>query len=124
MGTIGLESYVVATRSERLEVLDPCLLNANEIHYWRNHFALHGWMEHLYREKGGKGSSSHFAVNLDSGDIRQLENDVVTGEIHDFDLAGVTRGAPCDQRVGEFGFIVEARKLIEAGFAVYYQAWW
>lgn len=27
--------------------------DAAELHYWRKHPNLHGWMEQLYRDKGG-----------------------------------------------------------------------
>ena len=30
---------------------------AKEIAYWRKHPDLHGWMENLYREKGGREKS-------------------------------------------------------------------
>ncbi|HEY7577244.1 MAG TPA: hypothetical protein VH855_06580 [Acetobacteraceae bacterium] len=48
-----------------------------KLHYWRKHPNLHGWMEALYRHKGGADSDFNFAsVVLDSSDLDRLEADI------------------------------------------------
>ena len=47
--------------------------NAPEIAYWRKFNALHGWMEQLYREKGGAKEFNCTPVRLTEGDIAQLQ---------------------------------------------------
>ena len=48
-----------------------------EMYYWRNHHDLHGWMENLYRQKGGeKDSFNCVPVRLTEEDLFELEQDV------------------------------------------------
>ena len=45
-----------------------------EIFYWRKHHDLHGWMENLYREKGGTEESFNCVkVRLTKEDLERLE---------------------------------------------------
>jgi len=49
-----------------------------ELAYWRKHHDLHGWMERLYRLKGGtKESFNCVPVQLSMADLNALENDVL-----------------------------------------------
>jgi len=47
--------------------------NRDEIAYWRKHPNLQGWMEQLWREKGGKGEFNCVDVELTREDLKQLE---------------------------------------------------
>ena len=48
--------------------------NSEELYYWRKFNALHGWMEKLYRSKGGaKASFNCTTVRLTSEDLDTLE---------------------------------------------------
>ena len=50
---MGLDMYA-STTTETLETeVDFKPEEANELHYWRKHPDLHGWMEELYYSKGG-----------------------------------------------------------------------
>ena len=40
-----------------------------EIAYWRKHNALHGWMESLYRKKGGTEEFNCIPVELNKTDL-------------------------------------------------------
>jgi hypothetical protein len=65
------------------------------LHDWRKHANLHGWMERLYREKGGKARDFNLVgLQLTSADIDALE------------------------------FIAKARKALAVGLTVFYAAWW
>jgi hypothetical protein len=49
----------------------------SELHYWRKHPDLHGWMENLYREKGGAAESFKcLRVVLAPPDLDRLEADI------------------------------------------------
>lgn len=102
------------------------LFETTEIFYWRKFNALHGWMEQLYRDKGGTGLDFNCnTVRLNEVDLRRLEQDVFNntlkpvegfffGEqtIYPKDLESVT------------AFIAKAREALADGKAVYYDSWW
>jgi hypothetical protein len=51
---MGLDMYAFKTK-EAIEIeVDFQVKEVEEIHYWRKHANLHGWMENLYETKGGK----------------------------------------------------------------------
>ena len=53
-----------------------------ELFYWRKHHDLHGWMENLYREKGGtKESFNCVKVRLTKEDLERLASDVVANRL-------------------------------------------
>jgi ABC-type sugar transport system ATPase subunit len=65
------------TREELPEAVDFQVTHATEIHYWRKHPNLHGWMEKLYFEKGGSAEVFDcVAVVLTREDLDRLEADV------------------------------------------------
>src|ERR1039458_672982 len=73
---MGLDMYAYATEdaTSAKEVLDLDLENREEFFYWRKHPNLHGWMEALYRSKGGTAESFNCVpVRLDPADLDALE---------------------------------------------------
>lgn len=93
--------------------------------YWRKFNALHGWMEQLYRRKGGTSESFNLCtLRLTREDLEQLMNEAAglepkkgfffgsTAPIEPGDVANVAR------------FAAEAMSAIDAGYAVYYDSWW
>lgn len=105
---MGLDMYACATRKPLNSAVDFKADTANELHYWRKHPNLHGWMEALYREKGGSADEFNcVSVALTREDLDRLEADVrakclpyTTGfffgesdgtEIHD-DLSFIAKG--------------------------------
>jgi hypothetical protein len=97
-----------------------------ELFYWRKHHDLHGWMEKLYRNKGGTAQSFNCVpVRLYSHDLDALQFDLLNN------MLPVTRGFffgenPPDAKSlkGDLKFIQKARDAIAAGDAVYYDSWW
>jgi hypothetical protein len=101
-------------------------ISSTEIFYWRKFNALHGWMEDLYRLKGGTAESFNCnTVRLTSKDLDRLEMDTgnnklvpVNGfffgsqEIYPEDLESVAT------------FVAKAREALADGKAVYYDSWW
>ena len=61
---------------ERGDESGNTLINSTELFYWRKFNALHGWMEQLYRAKGGTAESFNCnTVRLTSEDLDKLERD-------------------------------------------------
>ena len=97
-----------------------------EIFYWRKHHDLHGWMENLYRAKGGdKESFNCVKVRLTDTDLDNLMIDVMNKKLP------ATRGFffgdnPQDDEsvMNDLKFITLAKQAIREGDAVYYDSWW
>jgi len=63
-----------------------------EIAYWRKHPNLHGWMEQLYYEKGGKDDSFNGSnVVLTKDDLDSLEQDIIDGTLPDTQVSFLER---------------------------------
>ena len=97
-----------------------------ELHYWRKHPNLHGWMESLYRLKGGEADSFNCVnVLVESEDLDQLENHIKEGKLPQ--TAGFFFGnSQLDEEEvkDDLEFIRDAREAIAAGEYVYYTSWW
>jgi hypothetical protein len=97
-----------------------------ELHYWRKHPNLHGWMENLYYLKGGKAESFNcVSVELDLDDLALLEKHVKEGVLPS--TAGFFFGnSQNDEEESneDLEFIKEAREAIAGGEYVYYTSWW
>jgi hypothetical protein len=129
-GTImGLDMYafIVDVEVARGGVVDVALGDtATEICYWRKFNALHGWMEDLYRQKGGaKQSFNCTTVRLTANDLDRLEMD--TGNNKLVPINGFFFGAqeiyPEDLE-SVATFVKVARQAIADGKAVFYDSWW
>lgn len=95
-----------------------------ELHYWRKHPNLHGWMESLYYLKGGKSESFNcVSVELDPEDLDQLERHIKEGQLPK--TSGFFFGnSEADEDYVDLEFIKEAREAIAGGEYVYYTSWW
>jgi hypothetical protein len=98
----------------------------SELHYWRKHHDLHGWMENLYYSKGGKENTFNcIPVRLSLEDLSKLEKDIksrLLPETHGFFFGN---NPPDDDSDNEdLIFIQKAREAIAAGDVVYYDSWW
>jgi hypothetical protein len=95
-----------------------------DLHYWRKHPNLHGWMEMLYRAKGG--AREHFncaTVRLGPDDLDALEaavRDDTLPETSGF-FFGASDGS---ERDDDLAFVAKARAAFAEGKAVYYDSWW
>lgn len=117
-----------AFRSSKLglmaeEVDFPGLKDAYEIAYWRKFNHLHGWMERLYRAKGGKEEVFNcVSVRIDADDLDQLEKDLRLGLPY---TEGFFFGGPdVDHLDATKEFISRARNALENEYGVYYYSWW
>lgn len=126
---MGLDMYAFAVNADSVGdgVTDVALGdNAMQISYWRKFNALHGWMEDLYRLKGGsKEDFNCTTVRLTANDLDRLEMDTGNNklvprngfffgsqEIYPEDLESVA------------DFVKVARQSIAEGKAVFYDSWW
>lgn len=111
---------------KRYDDNDNELFPKEEIYYWRKFNALHGWMEQLYRDKGGTEKDFNCnTVRLTDVDLRRLEQDVINGELKPVEgfFFGSLYIYPEDiESVAVF--IAKARQALAEGKAVYYDSWW
>ena len=95
-----------------------------EIFYWRKHPDLHGWMENLYRKKGGKEEVFNLVtLHLTTEDLDQLESDVKNAFLPP--TTGFFFGTSDDDDMAtDLEFIKKAREAIADGLFIYYTSWW
>jgi hypothetical protein len=109
---------------ERGDESGNTLINSTELFYWRKFNALHGWMEQLYRAKGGTAESFNCnTVRLTSEDLDKLERDANNLQPVDGCFFGEQIVAP-DHLESIAEFIAKAREALDYSNAVYYDSWW
>lgn len=125
---MGLDMYAGSLRSKPEKPVDFDVTKENvangDLHYWRKHPNLHGWMEKLYREKGGEAESFNcVSVELTAEDLDKLQSAVENRELPP--TAGFFFGASDGRELSDdLNFIRKARESLAAGEFVYYSSWW
>jgi len=99
----------------------------DDLHYWRKHPNLHGWMESLYNEKGGQEEFNCRPVQLTSEDIQRLATALLETkpdlpETEGF-FFGSSEGSE-DEIQDDLEFVKKAKQAIDEGYTVYYNSWW
>jgi hypothetical protein len=123
---MGLDMYasiIPATELKGKEVDFPIEMG-HELFYWRKHPNLHGWMESLYRVKGGAADSFNTVnLNLNIEDLNNLE-EVINNKVLP-ETSGFFFGESDPKRKEEdLKFIRKAKKALKHGYAVVYSSWW
>ena len=108
-----------------------------QLHYWRKHPNLHGWMQELYTENegyinpdGGWVQFNTNSVEIDLDDLEALEKAVKTRQLpytegFFFGESYWEDNFPhTDRDSDDLEFIRKAREAIEQGFYVYYTSCW
>lgn len=117
-----------ARRDQALDAVKEKGILDTEFAYWRKFNNLHGWMERLYREKGGEKESFNCAsVRLMPEDLDRLERDAKAGENLDPTAGFFFGGAEVldqDDREDILEFVGRSREAIGFGFAILYDSWW
>lgn len=128
---MGLDMYCYAIPEgdaghNDTDVKIPESIQREDIHYWRKHGNLHGWMENLYREKGGNADSFNCTnVRLTNEDLDRLKEDVVSDKLPHTEGFFFGDNKPDeDSMADDIVFIVKAREAIARGMAVFYDSWW
>ncbi len=83
-----------------------------------------GWMEQLYRDKGGAKSSFNCVnVQLTEGDLADLELAIKTNALPE--TKGFFFGASDGSEIeDDLAFVAKAREALVAGMTVFYTSWW
>lgn len=123
---MGLDMYAFSTKAKPQTEVDFETKNfqPEEVHYWRKHPNLHGWMQNLYDMKGGTSPDFNSdCVVLDSEDLDNLEQDIKDGNLPDTSgfFFGNSMG---DEDENDLLFVAKARDAIKEGKTVYYTSWW
>ena len=130
---MGLDMYAFRVRAEDalgdFEIAktdDESRVECEEIMYWRKHHDLHGWMEQLYRAKGGtKESFNCVPVRLTMEDLQDLEKDVLADNLPQTQGFFFGDNPPDEESMlHDMEFISKAKVAIAKGDAIYYDSWW
>lgn len=120
---MGLDMYAFMTRETPAKSVDFEFSDARQFHYWRKHPDLHGWMEALYREKGGEQEFNCVPVQLTAEDLDRLEADIRNGDLPD--TTGFFFGdSDGTETAGDLAFIAAARAAMAEGYTIFYNSWW
>ena len=100
------------------------IVKTEEVAYWRKHPDLHGWMEQLYRKKGGTEKSFNGdTVLLTEEDIDNLKIAVLTGRLPS--TSGFFFGDSNQEiNLADLEFIEKAKQAIKEGYTIYYYSSW
>jgi hypothetical protein len=124
---MGLDMFAYARKGEVDAEADfKTEEDDHEVHYWRKHPNLHGWMQELYRSKGGEDENFNCSqVKLTLEDLDELEVAIKTDDLPE--TAGFFFGQSYsdeDEKNDDLEFIEKAREYINDGYTVYYTSWW
>ena len=96
-----------------------------EIHYWRKHPNIHGFMENLYREKGGESDFNCRPVELTQEDIDSLAKSILDQELPKTSGFFFGQSFGDDEEVDDdLEFCKKASEAIKEGYTVFYDSWW
>jgi hypothetical protein len=120
---MGLDMYALVTPTKPAQTFGFKVDEACELHYWRKHPNLHGWMENLYRARGGTELFNCVTLALTSANLDQLEADIRANALPPTEgfFFGETDGSETED---DLAFIAKARAAIQAGLTVFYDSWW
>ena len=125
---MGLDMFAFAVSKRdaigEFEMAKEC--EKEELHYWRKHHDLHGWMEKLYRDKGGDADSFNcIPVELTVDDLDNLQQALLDDNLPR--TSGFFFGDnPPDLETmrNDLMFVQKCRIAIKEGKVVYYDSWW
>lgn len=96
-----------------------------EIAYWRKFNHLHGWMEDLYREKGGEGDFNCVYVRLEQADLDRLKDALDKRKlVYTPGFFFGTSEWDALHIIHTETFIQDAKQALLDGDAVFYYSWW
>lgn len=123
---MGLDQYAFAVPSSPSNKLIEQELpeTREELFYWRKHPNLQGWMEKLYRSRGGQAAAFNcYTVKLTLEDLKRLREDVEANKLPK--TSGFFFGESRDEdKKLDLEFLDIAERAISDGKDVYYDSWW
>ena len=103
----------------------PEVIEREEMAYWRKFNHLHGWMEGLYREKGGTGEFNCVYVRLEQADLDRLKTALDNRKlVHTPGFFFGTSEWDDLHIIHTVEFIDNAKQALLDGDAVFYFSWW
>lgn len=129
---MGLDMYAWRVKAEdaigdfEIAKDDEGQSKLEEFYYWRKHHNLHGWMERLYRSRGGpKETFNCVKVRLTTVDLDALQHDLENGTLPETQGFFFGTNPPdAESLARDLKFIQAARDILAEGDAVYYDSWW
>ena len=126
---MGLDMYAFSTKAKPKTEVDFETKNfqPDEVHYWRKHPNLHGWMENLYRDKGGDKHSDFNGdcVVLTNDDLDCLEHDLKQWDLPETQGFFFGNDENNEEELkDDLEFVEKAREQIKKGNTIYYTSWW
>lgn len=128
---MGLDMYAFSVNPKKCKNYSELSCEYNEgykpeeLHYWRKHHDLHGWMENLYRSKGGEEEFNCQKVMVTKEDLDELEKDIISCKLPQTTGFFFGDNPPNEDSINDdLLFIAKARKAIDEGNVVYYDSWW
>ena len=98
-----------------------------ELHYWRKHPNLQGWMEKLWREKNPDESVgiefNNIDVELTLEDLNKLENDILQEKLPETVGFFFGKSQPF-RKDGDLDFVKKAKEEIQKGNKIFYTSCW
>jgi hypothetical protein len=125
---MGLDMYAFAVSKRdaigEFEMARDC--EKEELHYWRKHHDLHGWMENLYRDKGGDADSFNcIPVELTVDDLDDLQQAILDNNLPRTSGFFFGDNPPdLESMRDDLMFVQKCRIAIKEGKVVYYDSWW
>ena len=116
---MGLDQYATRRNSKGED---------QQIHEWRKHNALQGWMESLWSIKTGKPADELNCneVELTKADLDQLKTSInhqTLPETQGF-FFGSDTSKDDTRKEGDLSFVSDAMDAINRGYKVFYSCWW
>ena len=122
---MGLDMYAFITADKLASEVDFPEAKAVQLHYWRKHPNLHGWMQLLYIEKGGREKNFNWSpVALNSADLDRLEAAVIADELPLTTGFFFGESNWRERKDDDLAFIAKARKALASGKMVFYIGDW
>lgn len=121
---MGLDMFAFTMKAQPPSDVDFIVKANRELHYWRKHPDLHGWMRRLYREKGGADADFNCApLRLTSDDLNRLAEAIRTRRLPQTSgfFFGESDGTELED---DLQFVAKAREALAIGLTVCYSAWW
>lgn len=103
----------------------PESVERTELKYWRKHPNLHGFMEKLYRKKGGKEDIFNVVpVRLNITDLEDLRTAIENETLPHTEGFFFGNSWIEEEKEGDLQFVNDAIEAINNGEDVYYDSWW
>lgn len=96
-----------------------------ELKYWRKHPNLHGYLERVFRKKGGEGEFNCQSVVLTEEDLHKLAAALIDEDLPETEgfFFGQSEGSE-EENKEDLEFVKSALAAIKEGDTVLYDSWW